>query len=93
MSSDPTRAKSIFLNAADRPAGPEREAFLAEACATDTELRREVDELLVHFEQVGSFLDSPAAPTAAAAVRRCASAAASTPCPPACASRARGRGG
>jgi non-specific serine/threonine protein kinase/serine/threonine-protein kinase len=64
MSADPNHAKSIFLNAADRPAGPDREGYLAEACGPNAALRREVDELLAHFGQVGSFLDSPAAPTA-----------------------------
>ena len=46
MSTDPNRAKSIFLVAAERPAGTGRDAYLAEACGPDPELRREVEELL-----------------------------------------------
>jgi tetratricopeptide (TPR) repeat protein len=52
-------AKSIFLAAAERPAGPDREAFLATTCGEDTDLRREVDELLLHHGEVGSFLETP----------------------------------
>jgi serine/threonine protein kinase/tetratricopeptide (TPR) repeat protein len=59
MSADPHNAKSIFLNAAERPAGDAREAYLAEACGEDAPLRREVDELLAHFDRVGSFLETP----------------------------------
>ncbi|HKB05816.1 MAG TPA: protein kinase [Gemmataceae bacterium] len=61
MSADPNHAKSIFLNAADQPAGPERDAYLAEACGPDVALRQEVDDLLAHFERVGAFLEAPAA--------------------------------
>jgi eukaryotic-like serine/threonine-protein kinase len=61
MSADPKHAKSIFLTAADRPAGPERNAYLAEVCGPDADLRQEVDDLLAHFEQVGAFLEAPAA--------------------------------
>ena len=64
MSADPTRAKSIFLNAAERPAGTARDAYLAEACGADAGLRLEVDDLLAHHGQVDSFLEGPnATPT------------------------------
>jgi len=59
MSTDPNHAKSIFLNAAERPVGEARDAYLAEACGGDPVLRREVDELLAHYEQVGAFLETP----------------------------------
>ena len=59
MSADPNKSKSIFLNAAERPAGDLRQAYLAEACGPDVGLRREVDELLAHHGQVGSFLEAP----------------------------------
>ena len=36
------------------------ESFLREACAGDDELRREVQSLLEHNRQLGSFIDSPA---------------------------------
>ena len=42
----------------------ERGALLAEACAGDDELRREVESLLATHEQ-GSLLDTPAADLAA----------------------------
>jgi serine/threonine protein kinase/Tol biopolymer transport system component len=37
-----------------------RAAFLAEACAGDDSLRREVESLLGHEAQVGSFIETPA---------------------------------
>src|SRR5262245_6401053 len=74
MPTNLNRAKSIFLNAAERPAGPDRDAYLAAACGPDAELRREVNELLSHHARAGSFLDrtdgsptidAPAAPAEA----------------------------
>ena len=59
MIAEPTSAKSIFLNAAERPAGSDRQAYLSEACGHDASLRREVDELLAHLDKVGNFLESP----------------------------------
>ncbi|MDQ3801546.1 MAG: serine/threonine protein kinase [Acidobacteriota bacterium] len=41
--------------------GKKREKFLAEACAGDAGLRREVENLLASFENAESFLESPAA--------------------------------
>src|SRR5262245_15555128 len=38
----------------------QREGFLAEACAADDDLRREVESLLAAHEDAGSFLQSPA---------------------------------
>jgi len=49
------RAKQLLLEALDRPVS-EREAFLDAACE-DTELRREVDELLMQENTGPTFLD------------------------------------
>src|SRR5262249_33776727 len=43
----------------------EREIFLAEACAGDDDLRREVESLLAAHEDAGTFLQSPAVQIAA----------------------------
>src|SRR5207237_9109626 len=43
----------------------QRDSFLDEACAGDESLRRQVESLLVSYEQAGSFLESPAAQVAA----------------------------
>jgi len=50
MSSLHQRAKDLFLEALARPKG-ERAAFVAEACATDAELRKEVESLLTFHEE------------------------------------------
>jgi len=51
-------AAELFHAALERPAG-ERAAFLAEACAADSELLKEVQAFLSVQEQVGGFLDTP----------------------------------
>jgi eukaryotic-like serine/threonine-protein kinase len=64
---DPDRWKQIdrLLQAAlERPAA-ERDAFLAEACAGDEALEREVRSLLSSHKRAGSFLESPAIEVAA----------------------------
>src|SRR5262245_58856412 len=43
----------------------EREVFLAEACAADDDLRREIETLLAAHEDAGTFLQSPAIEVAA----------------------------
>jgi eukaryotic-like serine/threonine-protein kinase len=45
-----------------------RAAFLAKACAGDDDLRREVESLLAHADQAGSFLETPAIEMAAEAL-------------------------
>ncbi|MEJ2008692.1 MAG: hypothetical protein P8Z30_11160, partial [Acidobacteriota bacterium] len=45
-----------------------RPAFLEKACAGDDALRREVESLLAHDEQAGSFLETPAIEVAAEAL-------------------------
>jgi serine/threonine protein kinase/WD40 repeat protein len=57
MHADPGKAKTIFLRAVEITAVYERQVYLAEACAGDKALFREVQELLRHQEQLGSFLE------------------------------------
>ncbi|MCL5278851.1 MAG: protein kinase [Planctomycetes bacterium] len=52
--------KTIFLEALDRRAGEQRKSYLDEACGSNTELRAEVEALLLAHEKAGEFLD-PAA--------------------------------
>ena len=59
--------ESLYYTALERDA-IEREAFLAEACAGDEELRREVESLLAVHEQSESFLAIPALEVAAQAL-------------------------
>src|SRR5262249_34472864 len=61
MSAPENRAKSIFLNAADKQSAVEREAFIDAECGADLALRREVEELLLHHAEAGDFLAAPAA--------------------------------
>jgi Tol biopolymer transport system component/predicted Ser/Thr protein kinase len=58
------RIEEVHYEALNLPAG-NRQAFLAEACRDDPDLRREVESLLAFSERDGSFLDS--APEALAA--------------------------
>ena len=48
------RAKELFLHALSLPAG-ERSAFVADACGTDAQLRREVESLLEFHDTTGSL--------------------------------------
>src|SRR5215813_13021340 len=56
--------KEIYDRALDL-SNEERESFLAEACADDADLRREVESLLAAHEDAGTFLQSPAVEVAA----------------------------
>src|SRR5438874_1810840 len=58
MNDDHGTAKTIFLRAAEIAAGDERQAYLAAACGGDDALRSEVEDLLRHQEQLGSFLEA-----------------------------------
>src|SRR5260370_81500 len=69
MALDPQRAKSIFLAALER-AGEEREALLAEACASDAELRQRVDRLLQAHDRPESVPETPAPAVAPAGSRQ-----------------------
>jgi eukaryotic-like serine/threonine-protein kinase len=48
--------KEIFSKALEKKVGPERDEFLAEACRGDSELRRQLEALLLAHEQAGAFL-------------------------------------
>ena len=54
------QVKAIFLEALDRQAGPEQSSYLDQTCGGDSELRTEVESLLLAHRQAGEFLD-PAA--------------------------------
>jgi tetratricopeptide (TPR) repeat protein len=53
------RANEILANALELP-GPQRGAYLDQACAADSELRRQVEALLAAHAAAGNFLDQPA---------------------------------
>src|SRR5947209_17295811 len=60
MAVEPSRAKAIFLEAANKASRPSRTAFLEQACAGDEELRRRVQALLQAHDAAFSVLDRPA---------------------------------
>jgi serine/threonine protein kinase len=57
MSSDPAKAKSVFLQAVEKHKPTGWAVFLDEACADDPDLRREVELLLAAHSQAESFLE------------------------------------
>ena len=56
------KAELIFGEAARRPAGPERHAYLDSACAGDTALRRRLEDLLEAHEDPTGFLETEDGP-------------------------------
>jgi len=54
---EPRRLKTVFHEALERPPGPERSAYLVEACREDTVLRDQVEQLLRDHDRVGRFLE------------------------------------
>lgn len=50
------RIKEIFSQALEKTVGAERDHFLAEACQGDSELRHQVESLLLAHERAGAFL-------------------------------------
>src|SRR5262249_34920815 len=52
---------TIFAQAIEIASAQERAAFLEEACASDPELRREVEQLVRDHFRAGAFLERPAA--------------------------------
>jgi hypothetical protein len=48
--------KEIFSRALENKAGPERDDFLAEICRGDSELRHQLESLLLAHERAGEFL-------------------------------------
>jgi serine/threonine protein kinase/tetratricopeptide (TPR) repeat protein len=61
MTAPAERSKSVFLQAVEMASAEERRAFLDAACGEDAALRQEVEELLRHHEELGVFLEAPAA--------------------------------
>jgi hypothetical protein len=61
------RVEQLYRSALEREAS-ERAAFLAEACAGDEGLRREVESLLGYQDQVESLMERPALELAARAL-------------------------
>ncbi len=53
------KANALFLQAVEMPSPGERQAFLDEACAGDSTLRVEVEQLLKAHEEAGNFLERP----------------------------------
>jgi serine/threonine protein kinase/tetratricopeptide (TPR) repeat protein len=58
--------REIFVAALAKSDPRARAAYLAQACGDDAALRRRVDSLVHEHEQLGSFLESPAASQASA---------------------------
>jgi serine/threonine protein kinase/Flp pilus assembly protein TadD len=54
-------AKEIFIAAVKLPT-EQQDAFLEQVCAGDQDLRQRVSDLLRAHQEIGSFLDKPAAP-------------------------------
>src|SRR5437016_705146 len=57
--------RDIFIAALQKEDPAERQAYLDEACARQPELRQQVENLLRLYEGAGSFLEKPAAKSAA----------------------------
>jgi Tol biopolymer transport system component len=74
------KIERLYHGARERDAS-ERPQFLAEACAGDEALRREVESLLTQGEGTGSFLGKPALEVAAQALARDQARAADTASP------------
>ena len=64
------QVNSLFLRALDLAPG-ERAEFLAQACAGDETLRRDVESLLTSHAQAGQFLEQPLIAAAALVEQRC----------------------
>src|SRR4051812_34839804 len=61
MTPDRWRVVEAILRASLSCAPAQRDAFVAQACGDDEELRLEVDSLLAAHDRTGDFLDRPAA--------------------------------
>ncbi len=62
------REEALFREALQRAKGPEREAFLNQACAGNEALRARLESLLQAHESPDPFLEPQVAPLAAATV-------------------------
>ncbi len=56
MASPDPDLKSLFCEALERPGGPEREAYLEDACRGNQALKAGVEELLAAHDQADRFL-------------------------------------
>ena len=59
---DSPRLKTVFTEALVRPSGPERAAYLDEACRGDAELQVQAEALLRDHERIGRFLGTAPGP-------------------------------
>ena len=65
MTSPDPDLKSLFCEALERPSGPERDAYLEDACRGNPALKAGVEELLAAHDQAGRFLaQGPEGPVA-----------------------------
>ena len=65
MASPDPDLKSLFCEALERPGGPERDAYLEDACRGNPALKAGVEELLAAHDQAGRFLaQGPQSPVA-----------------------------
>ena len=65
MTSPDPDLKSLFCEALERPGGPERDAYLEDACRGNPALKAGVEELLAAHDQAGRFLaQGPEGPVA-----------------------------
>jgi hypothetical protein len=56
---DLTAVEMILFAALAKPSGPQRAAYLDEACGTNAELRQHVERLLAAHPRAASFLNAP----------------------------------
>jgi serine/threonine protein kinase len=66
---DSSQLESVFFTALKKRSPADRRAYLDEACATDHELRHQVERMLAAQVAVGSFLEQPAIPNVAGSLR------------------------
>src|SRR5215471_16834657 len=67
MAQDLQRARELFLHAVGQVPPEQWDAYLAEACGSDDELRRQAAHLLQVHRDAGSFLERPVEGLATAA--------------------------
>jgi tetratricopeptide (TPR) repeat protein len=60
MPADPQRIRELFVHAVGKVPPGQWDAFAAEACGDDLELRKKLEQLLQIHREAGSFLESPA---------------------------------
>ena len=53
------QVEEVFNSALERAVGPERDQYLARACAEDESLRGEVERLLASYEKASGFIEEP----------------------------------